>query len=315
MGALEYHHIDQILRKFNVDLPSQVVAALADAARDVAREDEVPGDLEASPGASNVPSEVRTLEVMNVRPVVDGEAQPCLRAIIHGHFLRKRGERGREAAAAAHESTQRYLAALSVTAEEVQATPGSEAESAGGMSQGLACAAELCQDYVDQADNYQKRLAAFQCVKRIRDALAEFDKNESAKAPAGCEVAARTNTPVAQAELPPQLASLKAVAWQRRCMVNGSAITGWMDLPEECIEVELNLGNDVRELFPGPVIRGIAGRPPVMARLETMSAADLFGAQNRLLSWNRRQSKPPIAIGMEYSVAAAAVEALAGAQA
>jgi hypothetical protein len=309
MGALEYHHIDQILRKFNVDLPSQVVAALADAARDVAREDEVPGD-------PNVPSEVRTLEVMNVRPVVDGEAQPCLRAIIHGHFLRKRGERGREAAAAAHESTQTYLAALSVTvAEEVRATPGSEAESAGGMSQGLACAAELCQDYVDQADNYQKRLAAFQCVKRIRDALAEFDKNESVKAPAGCEVAAGTNTPAAQAEMPPQLASLKAVAWQRRCMVNGSAITGWMDLPEECIEVELNLGNDVRELFPGPVIRGIAGRPPVMARLESMSAADLFGAQNRLLSWNRRQSKPPIAIGMEYSVAAAAVEALAGAQA
>jgi hypothetical protein len=151
-------------------------------------------------------------------------------------------------------------------------------------------------------------------VKRIRDALAEFDKHESVKAPAGREVAAGTNAPAVQAEMPPQLASLKAVAWQRRCTVNGSPITGWMALPEESIEVELNLGNEVRELFPGPVIRGVAVKPSVKPRLEAMSAADLFGAQNRLLSWNRRQSKPPIAIGMEYSVAAAAVEAFAGAQ-
>lgn len=314
MSALEYHHIDQILRKFDVTLPSQVVAALADAARRTSL-GEYAEDSDAVSSPSSVPADVRTLDVLSVRPVVDGEAQPCLRAIIHGHFLRKRGERGREAGAKANKAAETYLAALVVPGKTAEDRHGTHCADSGaaGMSQGLACAAELCQDCVDSAENYQKRLAAFQCLKRIKDALAEYE---------GASPALRADTISSRKEAPVPVepltalphAGLRPVAWQRRCMVNGSAITDWMLVPEACIEVELNLGNEVRELFPGPVIRTAPHTSQVSPRSRTASTVDLFGAQNRLLSWNRRQSKPPIAIGMEYSVAAAAVEALAGAQ-
>ena len=300
MRALEYHQIDAILRKFDVSLPRDVVAALADAARDVAVSQTGEPSIEDA-----------------VRPGGADKPEP------HSWFVEVGGGELRYA----REPHVIDEVGLIITdmdlwqplyAHPVEGTAPHVEEGAEGVAKGLVCAKDLCEDYGKTADNYQKRLAAFQCVKLIREALAGFDaipgSDESAPAGKSATIGEPAASRGHQSEAAPHLSSQKAVKWQRRCMVNGNAISDWLDMPETCIDVELQLGNEVRELFPGPVIRSAVKTTSGTRSPEGLSTAELLGAQHRLLSWNRRQAKPPIAIGMEYSVAAAAVEALSGAQ-
>lgn len=243
MGALEHHNINEILHSHNVSLPDEVVAALAQAFSDVLLSEDTTsaeGAKRSRRKAVAPPPEVHTVDALSINPVVNGETQPCLRALIHGHFMRRYFGRGREAAAKAHECTNAYLEAVAVTSAAPESATSSAStspsqpgfkphtwyadigdgrryadepqilkeggrivadhgmwhplyegpvnsggaavqESTEAVQRGLACAADICQTYVDSADNYQKRLAAFQCVKRIREAISTFSAVEAVR--------------------------------------------------------------------------------------------------------------------------------------
>jgi hypothetical protein len=244
MGALEHHDINEILQSHNASLPEEVVAALAQSFRDALLSDDATSEASLKRSRRKYvapPAEVHTVDALSINPVVNGDTQPCLRALIHGHFLRRYYGRGREAAARAHQATDAYLEAVAVTPAVQESTARSTSSSQPGSSsrphtwyadiggerryapepqmlkeggrvvadhgmwrplyeeplgnegpaaersteavqQGMACAADICQTYVDSADNYQKRLAAFHCVKRIREAISTFAAVEVVRA-------------------------------------------------------------------------------------------------------------------------------------
>jgi hypothetical protein len=244
MGALEHHNINEILQSHNVSLPEEVVVALAQSFRDALLSEAATSEAGVKRSRrKNVapPPEVHTVDALSINPVVNGETQPCLRALIHGHFLRRYYGLGREAAAKAHQATDAYLEAVAVTPVVQESASGSTSPSQPGsnsrphtwyadiggerryasepqmlkeggrvvvdhgmwhplyegpagnegpaaersteaVQRGMACAADICQTYVDSADNYQKRLAAFHCVKRIREAISTFAAVEVVRA-------------------------------------------------------------------------------------------------------------------------------------
>jgi hypothetical protein len=277
MSVLEYHHIVDILREFDVSLPSDVVAALADKSRDLAAEAASNDVADANEPVLITEKAVRT------RPHVNGEAQPCLRVLIHHHFMSKRGVKGAEAAAVASRETDEYLAGIvnaesaemvlqdSLEPEETcfaaeERTPHSwyldvgpafggvlyasaphvidepglqmtnledwkplytdpvlsgELSTLSSELKGLACAVELCQTYMDSgADNYQKRLAAFQCVKRIKEAIAERE----APAPVDEPVEAAARFQAWQEMTPMVLGGLSAREASRRAAQAKAAV-------------------------------------------------------------------------------------------